>query len=102
MSLVEKFIRSSLLPDGEIPIGHSFRDVFDACKSLVLQSNQGPALERVLDVCLKNCSVAIMKELKTSDIPLPAWMTKLNERWIWWLRRIVGALYATRFVVIIL
>lgn len=88
MTLVEKFIRSSLLPDGGIPIETSFQGVFDACKVLVLQSNQGHALERILDVSLKNCSVAIMKELKSSDIPLPAWMTKLNDRWSWWLRRI--------------
>jgi hypothetical protein len=91
-NLVDQFIRTFLRTGNESSsFNTSYQDVFNACKILVLEANQAPALASAVERSLKGCAVEIMKELiNTDDMPLMQWLDRFNEYWHWWCRRLVG------------
>jgi hypothetical protein len=87
--LVMQFIKV-FLQTGEgsiLPV--TYEDVFNACKLVTIEANQGEALASLVDQRMKMCAVDIMKELKSLKMEIWGWLDAFIERWNWWQSRLV-------------
>ncbi|KAG8824973.1 hypothetical protein FRC19_000658 [Serendipita sp. 401] len=86
-TLVYKFIRT-FLQTGKGGYSGCLGDIHEACKVLVLEANQGDALEGVLTTSLRLCCENILREFKSSDASVNDFLEKFLNWWSWWHRRL--------------
>jgi hypothetical protein len=87
--LVMQFIKVFLQTGEGAMLPGTYEDVFNACKLVTIEANQGEALASLVDQRMKMCAVDIMKELKSLKMEIWGWLDAFIERWNWWQSRLV-------------